>query len=581
MSLPSPEFPAPDVEATAAAGVRPVAAWLAQLARTCKTCRLYDANNPAVVRFREELHQALRALLEPLDEVALDVSSRELSFAGATVYRAASREDNLAGVFHRDGIRRLTFRKGVSADELDSFLDLVLRVTGHAAAEEDLVTLLWERQLPGIGMIAVPQEGDVDGGMEDSDGPSPLPWPGAASAPASGGPAAGAAARGGDGPVQPSLRSDDFEILTREASPEQAWSELELIAAAEIARFQREYAAESALPVVTRALETLADCLSSETTPADRRELAGFVPRVLREALASGDWPGAQSALRMLRECDADDAVARFFESFTAEASAGQMRRLVATLDGQGAPGVEAFLALATDVGVAGAGWLMRVLAEAQEQRTRRPLARTLATIVADSPERLDRWLTDERWYVVRNVVHILGWIGGDRIAGHLRPVLHHPDLRVRREVVATLATVSAEVSRPILLDLLAAERARLFTMIVQQLTVAPDAAVAQRLLELLRDDQFHERSEDEQRAIYRGLAAQGESVLGALEQELDRGGLFARGLDEHRRALARSIARIGTPAARAALERGARSFKAGTRKACEQALAALGAGDE
>ena len=50
----------PEQEATArAAGV-----WVNHLARTLKTCRLYDANNPTVIRFREELAQALTRVLE-------------------------------------------------------------------------------------------------------------------------------------------------------------------------------------------------------------------------------------------------------------------------------------------------------------------------------------------------------------------------------------------------------------------------------------------------------------------------------------------------------------------------------------
>jgi len=47
---------------------------------------------------------------------------------------------------------------------------------------------------------------------------------------------------------------------------------------------------------------------------------------------------------------------------------------------------------------------------------------------------------------------------------------------------------------------------------------------------------------------------------------------LFAQGLDFHRQSLALCIARIGTPAARAVLQRGLRSNQAGVRKACEMA---------
>src|SRR5262249_46069559 len=108
---PSPENPRADAELATTAEARAAGAWLSQLARTLKTGRLYDAANPAVVRFREELHQGLRALFEKLDELPLEIASREISFGGVVVYRAASREDNLAAAFHRDGIRRITFLK--------------------------------------------------------------------------------------------------------------------------------------------------------------------------------------------------------------------------------------------------------------------------------------------------------------------------------------------------------------------------------------------------------------------------------------------------------------------------------------
>jgi HEAT repeat protein len=578
----SPESPRADTELASTAESRPVAAWLAQLARTLKTCRLYDPANPAVVRFREELHQGLRALFERLDEMSLEIASREISYSGALVYRAASREDNVAAAFHRDGIRRITFFKSVTAAELETFLDLVLHVTSRAAGEEDLVTLLWERELPSIQIAAAPQEGDVDGGGDEGPAaPSPLPWP-----------AASAAARDASGPgtvpgpvagagKEQAERSDDFEVPRRATSPEEAYAELERTAPAEMARLQREYAAESEIAVVTRTLDALEDCLASETTPEDLRELTAFVPRVLREALTAGDWSAASSALGLLRRCDPEWVATSFFDALASEPSAGQMRRLVATLDAQGTAGVEAFLGFASEAGPESVEWLMRVLAESQDQRTRRPLARVIATLVGDRPERLQRWLQDERWYVVRNVVHILGWIGGDRIAVHLQAAVHHPDARVRREVVATLGTASPELSRPVLLSMLATAQGRLFTLIVQQLSLASVPAVGERLIELLCEERFLERAEDERRAVYRGLASQGESVLPALVLELDRGGLFARGLDEHRREVARCIGRIGTPAARGALERGARSFKPGTRKACEQALGALGSTDD
>ena len=51
-------------------------------------------------------------------------------------------------------------------------------------------------------------------------------------------------------------------------------------------------------------------------------------------------------------------------------------------------------------------------------------------------------------------------------------------------------------------------------------------------------------------------------------------GNWFARGQEAHRQAVALVLARIGTPAARNVLQRGALSKRPPVRKACEDAIA-------
>jgi hypothetical protein len=84
----------------------------------------------------------------------------------------------------------------------------------------------------------------------------------------------------------------------------------------------------------------------------------------------------------------------------------------------------------------------------------------------------------------------------------------------------------------------------------------------------------FRDRPIEERRAVYSALACVGgDEVLPALEEELHRGRWFAGGHDEHRKAIARCIARIGTAGARQLLERGARARSGEVRAACTLAL--------
>src|SRR5262245_56765765 len=85
--------PAPDADLKAAAG------WINQLARTLKTCRLYDARNPTVVRFREELGRSLHRVLADHGELHFRFTADDVFYGDESLYPARSRADNLALAF--------------------------------------------------------------------------------------------------------------------------------------------------------------------------------------------------------------------------------------------------------------------------------------------------------------------------------------------------------------------------------------------------------------------------------------------------------------------------------------------------
>ena len=230
---------------------------------------------------------------------------------------------------------------------------------------------------------------------------------------------------------------------------------------------------------------------------------------------------------------------------------------------------VQAFLGLAREFGPPIGEWLMHVLAESEQTRVRRPLARTIAELLADRPEVLSAWAQDKRWYVVRNVVHILGWIGGERIVSQLEAVAAHPEPRVRHEVVAALHEAQRDRARPILVSMLPAAEPKLFGTILHQLGADFDPSVTALLLGLLADEGFSARSTEERRAVFIALATRGDAVVPALEAALNEGGLFSRRAEPDRPAIALCLARIGTPTARGTLERGLKSSRAVIRKAC------------
>jgi HEAT repeat protein len=562
-----PRASAPDAATKAAS------AWIHQLARTLKTCRLYEARNPTVSRFREELGRALQKVLAEHGEIRYQFTSDDVFYGEHSLYPARSRDDNLALAFYRDGVRALTFYPGIEPAELEQLLDCVLLVTAQQQPDDDLITLLWEVQLPHVEVHYVPAEGDSGNPGED-DGSPLLPWPTGSTV---GEAAAGEDAQGEEAAsANRPTRSDDWSAGDSTIEIEAGYEELKSLADSEVPRFREEYDAERSSSIASSVLGLAHAYLAASSTPEDRSELAGFLPRVLRQAVAHGSWLEAREALQLVRDSGAGEWSAETFVQELLQPIS--IASAVELLEKQDTPAVLEFIALARDLGEPAVDWLNLVLAESQDKRHRRQYAEAIADLCRANPERLAPWISDPRWFVVRNVVHILGWIGGPGVIGLLKAAARHTDVRVRQDVVAALAGVELKQSRPVLLKLLEGADARIFSAALHQLSGERDPATSKVLFAMMLDPEFEQRPAEEKRAIHLALSSvAGDEVVPELEAELQKGNWFGGGPDDQRRSIARVLARIGTPLAKMVLERGATSRRAPLRKACEDALAGMG----
>lgn len=95
---------------------------------------------------------------------------------------------------------------------------------------------------------------------------------------------------------------------------------------------------------------------------------------------------------------------------------------------------------------------LFDVLAEEPDRAARARLLGMLRTLAPASRDRIVRRLTDPRWWVVRNAVHILARVGGPDVPRLMAEAANHPMPAVRREAVRGLAASGADRTVPSLL---------------------------------------------------------------------------------------------------------------------------------
>ena len=70
-------------------------------------------------------------------------------------------------------------------------------------------------------------------------------------------------------------------------------------------------------------------------------------------------------------------------------------------------------------------------------------MCQVLAKVGPSIVPSLLEWLDDPRWYLVRNLVHVLGKIGDESAFGPVVTLLSHPHARVRIESVRALALIA------------------------------------------------------------------------------------------------------------------------------------------
>jgi hypothetical protein len=102
-------------------------------------------------------------------------------------------------------------------------------------------------------------------------------------------------------------------------------------------------------------------------------------------------------------------------------------------------------------VGRAAVQEFIALLGEERDRQVRARMCQVLARVGPSIVATLVGWLEDSRWFLVRNVVHILGKIGDDTAFNSVLRLLGHPHMRVRIEALRTLALMDpTRAARPI-----------------------------------------------------------------------------------------------------------------------------------
>jgi HEAT repeat protein len=562
--------------------VKRVADWIQALVRTLKAYRMYLPNNPTLHKFQSDLEARTWSCLKEIGDIVLNVQQFDLLFEDYSVYHNAAREESLAFRFFTDGVRQITFREGLEPQELRGFLEVLKKSTDPSQGQDDVVTLLWERDFRHIEYVHIsideiidesgsapqgyePEEGAIEGG---------IPWPSAAATVEEEAPPAPS----GEGVME---RSDDWNP---KAPIQSSWDESVgvqfALSEVESKELNASIQVEEARPLLNEVLEIVAAILASEEEPTSFLESASAFLKFIELALEEGDLARANQLLSRLRTIAAQRAEKHKEFHGLAEQVIREIGR--PSFLGQFAPILNAHPeldpALLTNflvqIGPTGASAICDLLGQVNHMKHRRALCEALAISCKDDVDVLISRLGDPRWYVIRNVVYVLGRIAHQGVERALDRALHHEDVRVRKEAVRALGNIESPTSRAFLVSAFRDPDGGVRVQAALTLAQRRDDRAAQSIWSAIGSPEFARRDAAERRVFFEAVGKCGSDIfVPRLTEMLTKGGLFRGANEEERMNAALCLAWLGTPKAIEVLNRELVSKREPVRKAVEAAL--------
>lgn len=128
----------------------PVEELLRQLVKSVRAQQLYLPNNPMHRSSIDALRAAFEVVWKETEEIALTVTESALTWEGAPVLLEPGKSsDSLSWLFYKDGIREIRLLKGIETD-IVKVLEIIGRARKATVDDDDLVTMLWEADLPTL-----------------------------------------------------------------------------------------------------------------------------------------------------------------------------------------------------------------------------------------------------------------------------------------------------------------------------------------------------------------------------------------------------------------------------------------------
>jgi len=485
------------------------------LSRGVRASRQYPSQHPIPTQFKTLFFQKLSNFFEGAEVLAVKVTHDALLVEDEAIFKGSIASENIAGLLHRDGIRYLEIESGITEEEAASLFEAFVTCSGRDEGSEDIVNLFWQAGFEHVtyDVVDVFEVSEMKELREEFDSTRPV------------------------------TSVEDIQPIDIEREPielpetlAERFADLTVYSSEETAALCEMVGADRAVDAKSEIVELLLLMCESFESPQDISQIVEALQSIFDKTIQTANFPRLTVILHKIRdlldsgEIDSPAARKRLADFISRSGDSLRIKMIVETLNCHEDLDLQPVRQYLSELGWESFNHLLWMLGEVAFHPARKMVCDLLVEKGLDKIDLLGSAVFDSRWYLVRNVVWVLGETGHARALSFLRRAATHPDLRVRIEVIKALGKVSDPAGIEVLLALTQDEDERIRTIAAEELgkTKSEEAFFGLRKIVLSKD--FVNAPAAEMRKLIDAMVESGGAAAVATVREmLDRSPLFNR----------------------------------------------------
>jgi HEAT repeat protein len=461
-----------------------------------KILKMYPGNNPIYAKTLQEVSDTFAEFFQHREILQLYIGKSDIFYDSQSVYHNPGKEDNFALLFFKDGLRELTLKNGLTVEEIECFIKIISLDFEREAIEEDIVTLLWEKDFENIQYIvediflsdADDYEKEVMNELQQKASNTDI------------------------------VQGNYDETFEDEDEEEGLKNEIILPITDDDIRLVLAEFHNNAQDKTDKYFSTLFEFFTEAEKEQEYQDIVNYFMTAIEFAIKKGNLNAVVDVQSKLKHLIDDENTHKEIRRYAAKILSFTGGYSIIDLIGNilnNSPKIEenVFRNFVNFLDANAILPFMKILGGLEALRPRKLVIEALVYLgkkdISSFYKGLNFYkvLNDSRWYVVRNIVYILRKIGDESAVTYLLKPLEHEDIRVRKEVIRTLGELGGDKALTALQRCLQDKDIHVRNAALSAMGSMGSASARQMIMDQISGKQFKDKSIDEKKQYFKALA--------------------------------------------------------------------------